>query len=428
MTFVAPAVSLRGAVAVPGDKSISHRAVLLGAICDGETVVRGFGRSADTESTVRAVRALGVQIEEEGADVLRITGVGLQGLRAPDGPIDCGNAGTLVRLLAGILAGQTWRQFELQGDESLSARPMGRIAEPLTRMGAGVETADGHLPLAIEGRPLRAIEYQLPVASAQVKSCVLLAGLFADDETTVVEPVPTRDHTERMLRAAGVQLRAGPGRISVTPPERLSLGEVDVPGDISSAAPLVLAATLLPGSDLIVSGVGVNPTRMGFLDVLERMGARISIFNRRTTGGEPVADLEVAHAELVATEIAPGEVPRLVDELPLFALAAAMAHGDSRVRGAEELRTKETDRIAAVVEGLRAAGAHITATRDGFSIRGVPTRPRGGRIGSAGDHRIAMLAAVCGLVSSDGVQIEGSEAVAISFPGFFDLIDSLGQR
>ncbi len=428
MTFVAPAVSLRGAVAVPGDKSISHRAVLLGAVCDGETVVRGFGWSADTESTVRAARALGVDIEAEGPDVLRIRGVGLRGLRAPDGPIDCGNAGTLVRLLAGILAGQTWQQFELHGDESLSARPMGRIAEPLAQMGAGVETADGHLPLAIEGRPLRAIDYELPVASAQVKSCVLLAGLYADGETTVVEPVPTRDHTERMLRAAGVQVRVSPGRVSVTPPERLALGEVIVPGDISSAAPLVLAATLLPGSELIVSGVGVNPTRTGFLDVLERMGARISIFNRRTLAGEPVADLEVTHAELVATEIAPEEVPRLVDELPLFALAASMAHGDSRVRGAQELRTKETDRIAAVTEGLRAAGAHITATRDGFRVRGVPTRPRGGRMGSAGDHRIAMLAAVCGLVSGDGVQIEGAEAVSISFPGFFDLIDSLAQR
>ncbi len=428
MTFVAPAISLRGAVAVPGDKSISHRAVLIGAICEGETVVRGFGRSEDTESTIRAVRALGARVEEEGTEVLRITGVGLRGLRAPDEPIDCGNAGTLVRLLTGILAGQTWQQFELRGDESLSARPMGRIAEPLTLMGAGVEGADGHLPLGVEGRPLRAIEYELPVASAQVKSCVLLAGLYADGETTVVEPVPSRDHTERMLRAAGVRLRVAPGRIAVTPPERLELGEVEVPGDISSAAPLVVAATLLPGSDLIVSGVGVNPTRTGFLDVLERMGARISIFNRRTAGGEPVADLEVAHAELVATEILPEEVPRLVDELPLFVLAASMAHGDSRVRGAQELRAKETDRIAAVAEGLRAIGAHVTATKDGFRIRGVPARPRGGRMGSAGDHRIAMLAAVCGLASRDGVQIEGPEVVAISFPGFFDLIDSLAQR
>jgi 3-phosphoshikimate 1-carboxyvinyltransferase len=261
-----------------------------------------------------------------------------------------------------------------------------------------------------------------------VKSCLLLAGLFAEGETTVVEPVPTRDHTERMLRAAGARLGVKPGRVSVQPADRLELGEVEVPGDISSAAPLILAATLLPGSELIVTGVGVNPTRTGFLDVLERMGARIAVFNRRTAAGEPVADLEITHAELVATEIEPEEVPRLVDELPLFALAASMAHGDSRVRGAGELRTKETDRIEAVVAGLRAAGAHVTGTRDGFRIRGVPARPRGGRMSAEGDHRIAMLAAVCGLASRDGVEIEGAETVAISFPGFFDLIDSLAQR
>jgi 3-phosphoshikimate 1-carboxyvinyltransferase len=428
VTFVAPAVSLRGAVAIPGDKSISHRAVLIGAICEGETVVRGFGRSEDTESTVRAVRALGVEVDEDGTDTLRVHGVGMRGLKAPAGPIDCGNAGTLVRLIAGILAGQTWQQFELRGDESLSSRPMGRIADPLTAMGAGVETADGHLPLGIDARPLRGIEYELPVASAQVKSCLLLAGLFADGETTVVEPVPTRDHTERMLRAAGARLRRRAARTTVQPAERLELGEVVVPGDISSAAPLVLAATLLPGSELIVTGVGVNPTRIGFLDVLERMGARIAIFNRRTAAGEPVADLEVTHAELVATEVEPEEVPRLVDELPLFALAASMAHGDSRVRGAAELRTKETDRIDAVARGLRALGAHVTGTSDGFRIRGVPTRPRGGRMSAAGDHRVAMLAAVSGLASRDGVEIEGAETVAISFPGFFDLIDSLAQR
>lgn len=428
MTLVAPAVSVRGAVAVPGDKSISHRAVLIGSICEGETTVRGFGRSEDTLSTVRAMRALGVEIEEDGADTLVIRGRGLRGLRAPDAPIDCGNAGTLVRLLAGILAGQQWQQFELVGDESLSARPMGRIAVPLAEMGAGVETADGRLPLGIEGRPLRAIDYELPVASAQVKSCVLVAGLYADGETVVREPVPTRDHTERMLRAAGARVRTSPGRIAVQPAERLALGEVVVPGDISSAAPLILAATLLPGSELIVTGVGVNPTRTGLIDVLERMGARIAVFNRRTVAGEPVADLEIAHAELVATEVEPEEVPRLVDELPLFVLAASMARGVSRVRGADELRAKETDRIAAVAAGLRAVGAHVTETRDGFRIRGVPARPRGGRMSSAGDHRIAMLAAVCGLASRDGVQIEGGESVAISFPGFFDLLDSLAQR
>ena len=428
MTFVAPATSLRGAVAVPGDKSISHRAVLLGAIGEGETVVRGFGRAADTESTVAAVRALGVDVCEEGPDVLRIGGVGLRGLKAPEGSIDCGNAGTLVRLIAGVLAGQAWQQFELIGDESLSSRPMARIADPLTAMGAGVETEDGRLPLGIEGRPLHGIDYELPVASAQVKSCVLLAGLYADGETRVHEPVPTRDHTERMLRAAGAHVRTGPGRVSVRAAERLTLGEIDVPGDISSAAPLVLAATLLQGSELIVTGVGVNPTRTGFLDVLERMGARISYFNRRTAGGEPVADLEVTHAELVATEIEPGEVPSMVDELPLFVLAASMAHGVSSVRGAGELRTKETDRIVAVAGGLRALGAHVTATPDGFRVRGVPSRLRGGRMSSAGDHRIAMLGAIAGLASREGVDVQDAEAVAVSFPGFFDLLNSLAQR
>jgi 3-phosphoshikimate 1-carboxyvinyltransferase len=295
-------------------------------------------------------------------------------------------------------------------------------------MGAGVETADGHLPLGIDGRPLHGMTYELPVASAQVKSCVLLAGLYADGETTVVEPVPTRDHTERMLRAAGARIRTSPGRVTIQPAERLELGEVTVPGDFSSAAPLILAATLLPGSELIVTGVGVNPTRTGFLDVLERMGARIAVFNRRTVAGEPVADLEITHAELVAAEIEPAEVPRLVDELPLFVLAASMARGTSRVRGAAELRAKESDRIEVVATGLRAAGAHVTAREDGFTIRGVPARPRGGRMDSAGDHRIAMLGAVTGLASRDGVEVLGADAVAISFPGFFDLLDSLGQR
>jgi 3-phosphoshikimate 1-carboxyvinyltransferase len=428
VTVVAPAVSLRGAVAVPGDKSISHRAVLIGSICEGETLVTGFGRSDDTESTVNAMRALGVRIDDEGSDRLRIHGVGLRGLEPPEAPIDCGNAGTLVRLLTGILAGQEWRQFELVGDESLSARPMRRIAEPLTQLGAGIETADGHLPLGIEGRPLRGISYELPVASAQVKSCVLLAGLYAEGETTVIEPVPTRDHTERMLRAAGARIRTAPGRVTIQRAERLELGEVTVPGDFSSAAPLILAATLLPGSELIVTGVGVNPTRTGFLDALERMGARIAVFNRRTVAGEPVADLEVTHAELVAAEIEPEEVPRLVDELPLFVLAASMAHGTSRVRGAAELRAKESDRIDVVATGLRAAGAHVTAREDGFTIRGVPARPRGGRMDSAGDHRIAMLGAVTGLASRDGVEVLGADSVAISFPGFFDLLDSLAQR
>jgi 3-phosphoshikimate 1-carboxyvinyltransferase len=425
---VAPAVSLRGALAVPGDKSISHRALLVGAVCEGEVRVQGFGRSLDTESTIGAVRALGVEVLEEEADLLRVGGVGLRGLQEPAGPIDCGNAGTLARLLPGLLAGQEGRRFELTGDESLRRRPMERVAEPLRRMGADVTTTDGRLPMTVQGGRLRAVDHEPDVASAQVKSCVLLAGLYAEGATVVRERIPTRDHTERMLRLAGAAVGERPGRVTVRAPDRLRLPDLQIPGDVSAAAPFVVAATLLPGSELIVRGVGVNPTRTGLLDVLERMGARIAVFNRRVESGEPVADLEVGHAELVATEIGPDEVPGLVDELPLFALAAAMARGTSRVRGAEELRQKETDRIETVTNALRSLGVRISDTYDGFGVRGVPSRPRGGGIQSAGDHRIAILGAVAGLVSREGVRIEGAEAAAVSFPGFFDLLDSLTQR
>jgi 3-phosphoshikimate 1-carboxyvinyltransferase len=425
---IAPAASVRGALRVPGDKSISHRALLVGAVCDGPTIVRGFGRSLDTESTIAAVRSLGVSVEEDGPDVLHVGGLGLSGLQEPDALIDCGNAGTLARLLPGLLAGQDGRRFELTGDDSLSSRPMHRIAAPLSEMGAHVETTDGRLPLRIEGRQLSGIEHEPEVASAQVKSCVLLAGLLADGSTTVVERVSTRDHTERMLRAAGARLTTKGSRISVERAERLDLSDVDVPGDFSAAAPFVVAATLLPGSELILQGVGVNPSRTGLLDALDRMGARISVFNRRTQSGEPVADLEVTHAELVATEIVPVEVPRLIDELPLFALAASMARGASRVRGAAELRAKESDRIDSVATALRAVGARVRPTAGGYSIRGVPARPRGGEIDAAGDHRVAIVGAIAGLVSQDGVRVRGADAAAVSFPGFYELLDSLASR
>jgi 3-phosphoshikimate 1-carboxyvinyltransferase len=419
---------VRGAAAVPGDKSISHRAVLVGAVCDNQVEVHGFGRSLDTEATLGAARAIGVEIAEPSPDALVIQGVGLRGLREPSTAIDCRNAGTLARLLPGLLAGQEGRRFRLTGDESLSARPMGRIAVPLRTMGALVETTEDGLPLTVEGAPLTGIEHEPDVASAQVKSCVLLAGLYARGETVVVEGVPTRDHTERMLRAAGASVVRRGHRISIRPPERLGIERIDIPGDVSSSAPFVLAATLLSGSELILRGIGVNPARTGFLDVLERMGARISIFNRRVVSGEPVADLEVVHAELVATEIGASEVPGLIDELPLFCLAAAVAHGTSTVRGAGELRRKESDRIATVAQGLRAIGLHVAATSDGFRIRGVPARPRGGTIDAAGDHRIAMLGTIAGLVSREGVHLRGGQCAAVSFPGFFDLVDSLAQR
>jgi len=425
---IEPATSLRGHIAVPGDKSISHRAVLLGAIADGETSVRGFGRSRDTEATIAAVRALGVQVHEDDVDALRIDGAGLRGLRAPGEPIDCGNSGTTMRLLAGILAGQHGR-FELTGDDSLRRRPMTRIAEPLVQMGARVETAEGTPPVAIQGGALHGIRYELPVASAQVKSCVLLAGLYAHGRTTVVEPLPTRNHTELMLQAAGVRVTRAQRRVSVGPAERLSLEEVVVPGDFSAAAPFVVAATLLPGSELTIHDVGLNPRRIGLLDVLARMGARVTVFHRHRSSGEPVGDVEVRSAELTATTVTAEEVPLMVDELPLFALAAACARGESRVEGARELRVKESDRIETVTTLLRALAVRATASDDGLGVRGVPSRPKGGgRADAQGDHRIAMLAAIAGLVSRDGVELKDPEAVAVSFPGFFELLDSVTQR
>ena len=424
---VEPAVSLHGDIAVPGDKSISHRALLIGSVADGESRFTGFGASADTLSTAGAMRALGAEVEIED-DEVRLGGVGLRGLRPPAEPIDCGNAGTLMRLLPGLLAGQEGR-FELVGDESLSRRPLGRIAEPLSRMGARVETEDGHAPLVVEGGSLQAIRYELPVASAQVKSAVLLAGLYAEGRTVVVEKHPSRDHTERMLEAAGVRLRRKAGEPAVWPAERLQPLSLAIPGDFSSAAPFIVAATLLPGSTIRIHGVGLNPTRTGLLDVLERMGARVAHFNRRVDGGEPVADLEIAHADLVATEVGADEVPKLVDELPLFALVAGMARGVSVVRGAEELRVKESDRIETVKNALRPLGIRIETAHDGFRVRGVPSRPKGGgTVDTSADHRIAMLAAVAGLVSREGVRIDGAESVAVSFPDFFPMLDSLAAR
>jgi 3-phosphoshikimate 1-carboxyvinyltransferase len=423
---VEPAAAVVGHVAVPGDKSISHRAVLLGAIGEGETRVRGFGRSGDTEATVAAVRALGVEVADVAHDELVVHGAGLRGLRP--GEVDCANSGTLMRLLAGVAAGQEG-EFTLTGDESLSTRPMERIAEPLRRMGAAVETTEGHAPLVVRGSAgLRGIDFEPEVASAQVKSAVLLAGLNADGATTVVERVPTRDHTELMLEAAGVTVRRRAASVTVEPAGALRLGEVVVPGDFSSAAPLLVAAALIPGSDVTIHDLGVNPRRTGLLDVLERMGARVSVFDRRRAGREPVASVQVQPGELVATEITAEQVPALVDELPLVALLASHARGETRVTGARELRVKESDRIEAVTDGLRALGARIRSREDGWTITGVPQRLRGGRIDARGDHRIAMLGAVTGLASMEGVAIEGADTAAISFPGFYELLESVTGR
>ena len=426
---IEPAASVQGAIAVPGNKGSSQRAVLLGALTDGESEIRGFGRASDTEAAISVVRQLEVEVEDDGGETVRVQGAGLRGLREPEEPLDCGNAGTVLRLASGVLAGQEGR-FVLTGDESLSRRPHERVAEPLREMGARVETTNGGAPVLIEGGRLTPIRYELPVASAQVKSAVLLAGLFADGgPTTVVERVPTRDHTERLLRELGVKVGRRGADVSVQPVDRLAPFTVEIAGDFSAAAPFILAATLLHGSELLVEGLNVNPLRTGFLDVLERMGANIAVFNRRTVGGEPVADLEVRPAELVAAVVRTREVPTLIDELPLFALAAGMARGESAVRGARELRAKETDRIETVTNALRALGVRIAASDDGFRVRGVPTRPKGGgAVEAGGDHRIAMLGAIGGLVSREGVSIEGAESVAVSFPGFFDLLDSVTQR
>jgi 3-phosphoshikimate 1-carboxyvinyltransferase len=425
---IEPAQRLAGALSVPGDKSISHRAVLVAAICHGQTTIRGFGRSSDTESTIAAVRALGVGVDDVDVDTVRVRGVGLRGLRAPAGPIECGNAGTLARLLSGILAGQTGKEFELVGDASLSARPMGRIAEPLGRMGAHVDTTAGTLPLVIRGRRLHGIAYELPVASAQVKSCILLAGLFAEGDTTVIEPAPTRDHTESLLALAGAAVDNSEGRVTVRSADRLHLGEVQVPGDFSSAAPFVVAAALLPGSEVLIRGVNLNPRRTGLLAILERMGARVEIRDSREVCGEPAGDLLVAHAQLVAVEVGADEVPATIDELPLFALAAAGATGTSVLSGASELRAKESDRIETVVTGLRGLGVEIEGTEDGFRALGRPGRIVGGAMESQGDHRIAMLAAVAGIVSSEGVVLADADATAVSFPGFFQALESLAAR
>jgi 3-phosphoshikimate 1-carboxyvinyltransferase len=424
--LVEPAASLQGGLVVSAVKGLCQRAVLLAAIADGESTIRGFGHMADTDVAISAVRGLGVRIDEPSPGSLHVHGVGLRGLQESEQPFDCMNAGTLLRLAAGVLAGQEGKRFTLVGDESLSRRPHERVAIPLRQMGAKIETTDGSAPVHVEGAALQPISYALPVASAQVKSAILLAGLYAESgPTTVIEPAVTRDHTERILTHLGVRVSRSANEISVWPVERIAPFDVRIAGDFSSAAPFLVAATLASGSELRIHDVNLNPTRTGFLDVLNRMGARITVYNRRNESGEPVADLEVRSAELTATEIRPEEVPNLVDELPLFALVATMARGESVVRGAEELRAKETDRIETTVDSLRALGAHITSREDGFVVRGVPTRLEGGRMHARGDHRIAMLGAVAGVLSRTGVRVEDPDCVAVSFPDFFELLDSV---
>jgi 3-phosphoshikimate 1-carboxyvinyltransferase len=418
-----PAGGLRGELTVPADKSISHRAALLGAMASEPVRIENYLHAADTTSTLEAVRALGALVEiREGEVVIR--GTGLREAREPDGPIDVGNAGTPLRLLPGWLAAQEGRSFTLDGDDSIRRRPVDRIAVPLRQMGAELEASSGRFPpLTVRGARLRAISCELPVSSAQVKSCVLLAALAADGATTVGEPERSRDHTERMLLRAGVNIHRNGRHVTVVNADELVLDRVRVPGDQSSVAFMVAAGVLVPHSRLLLRDVGVNWTRTGFLRILRRM--RGIVFgdledeSGELSADEPVSDLDVAYGALEGTVVEAEEVPLAIDELPLVALLGCFAEGETVVHGAQELRLKESDRIAGVVEGLRGLGAEIEATEDGFAVRGSGGL-RGGVIDAHGDHRMAMLGAVAGLASREGVEVVGIEAAAVSYPEFVE--------
>ncbi|MCH8505302.1 MAG: 3-phosphoshikimate 1-carboxyvinyltransferase [Ectothiorhodospiraceae bacterium] len=422
-----PGGELHGRFRVPGDKSISHRSVMLGSLADGTTAVSGFLEGADALATLNAFRAMGVQIDGPDAGRLRIRGVGLHGLQAPAGPMDMGNSGTSMRLLAGLLAGQAF-DSELTGDPSLSRRPMRRVTDPLALMGASVETTEqGTAPLRIRGgQPLRGIRYDMPMASAQVKSSLLLAGLYAEGETWVREPAVTRDHTERMLEGFGYPVLRQQGWVGVAGGHALRGGDIDVPADISSAAFFLVGASIASGSEVVLEHVGVNPTRTGVLDILSLMGADIELRNRKTVGGEPVADIRVHAARLRGIEIPARMVPRAIDEFPGLFIAAACAEGTTVLRGAEELRVKESDRIAVMAEGLQTLGVDARPTDDGMVIKGGPIG--GGTVHSHHDHRIAMSFAMAGLRASAPIEILDCDNVVTSFPGFARLARRSGLR
>ncbi len=416
-----PVRGLSGEVVVPADKSISHRAALLGAMSSEPVRIENYLEAADTRSTLEAVRALGALVEERDGHLV-IRGTGLREARETDEPIDVGNAGTLLRLLPGWLAAQEGRSFTLDGDESIRRRPVDRIAEPLRLMGAELQAREGRFaPLEVHGRRLNSISYELGVASAQIKSCVLLAGLAADGSTTVREPARSRDHTERMLLRAGVPIERKGLSVEVVNVDELQLERIRVPADPSSAAFLITAGVLVPGSRLLLRDIGVNWTRTGFLRILRRMeGIVLGDLEGEAEAicaDEPVSDLDVAHGALEGTVVEAEEVPLAIDELPLVALLGCFAEGETIVKGAQELRLKESDRISGVVEGLRGLGADIEATADGFAVRGTGGL-RGGTIDSLGDHRLAMVGAVAGLASKEGVEVIGMDAAAVSYPSF----------
>jgi 3-phosphoshikimate 1-carboxyvinyltransferase len=432
MKFVVqPGGALRGEARVPGDKSISHRAVMLGALAEGTTRVKGFLEGEDALATVAAFRAMGVEIQGPDNGEVVLHGVGLNGLKAPQRPLDVGNAGTGMRLLAGLLAGQTF-DSELTGDESLRGRPMGRVMTPLAQMGARIESEEGgRPPLRISGgSELKPINYELPMASAQVKSCVLLAGLYAGGTTSVTEPAPTRDHTERMLGGFGYAVTVEGKRVSLEGGGKLTACEIDVPADISSATFFLVGAAIAPGSDVLLTHVGINPTRIGVINILRLMGADLTLQNEREVGGEPVADIRVRYAPLKGIEIPLDQVPLAIDEFPALFIAAACAEGETVLTGAEELRVKESDRIAAMAEGLDTLGVKNTVLEDGIRIRGgaIGGTPAGQEIRTFHDHRIAMSFAIAGLVAQEPVVVLDCDHVATSFPGFDTLASGLGLK
>ncbi|HET7876258.1 MAG TPA: 3-phosphoshikimate 1-carboxyvinyltransferase [Methylomirabilota bacterium] len=424
---ITPVQRLGGSVDVPGDKSISHRAALLGALAEGRTEISGFLEGEDCLNTLKAIRSLGVGVERKGPGHYLVDGVGLLGLSEPDNVIDCGNSGTTARLLLGVLAGQPFTSV-LTGDDSLRRRPMGRVTEPLRLMGASFSGRDGarRLPMAVTGtRPLRAIAYSSPVASAQLKTALLLAGLWADGPVSVEEPAPSRDHTERMLGGFGARLGVEGRRVTITPGAPLRGHHVTVPGDISSAAFFLVAGLVVPEGEVTVRQVGVNPTRTGLLDALGAMGARVAgAAAARGEAGEPVADLTVRSSSLRGTAVGGGLIPRLIDEAPVLAVAACAAEGITRITDAAELRVKESDRIAAIAAQLGRMGAAVRELPDGLEIQGA-ARLRGATVSSGGDHRMALALAVAGLIADGPTVIEDTECIATSFPGFLDRLNAL---
>jgi 3-phosphoshikimate 1-carboxyvinyltransferase len=422
-----PGGTMCGEARVPGDKSISHRAIMLGALAEGVTRVSGFLEGEDALATLTAFRDLGVEIERPGESEVLVHGVGLRGLKAPRGPLDLGNAGTGMRLMCGLLAGQAF-DSELTGDASLCSRPMGRVIDPLQLMGAKIASEEGgRPPLRISGgRQLHGIHYDLPMASAQVKSCVLLAGLYSQGVTSVTEPAPTRDHTERMLQGFGYEIGSDNGVISLAGGGKLHAADIEVPADISSATFFLVAASIAPGSDLLLTHVGINPTRIGVLNILKLMGADITLKNRREVGGEPVADLHVRYAPLRGIEIPEEQVPLAIDEFPALFIAAACAQGRTVLRGAKELRVKESDRIAAMAEGLTTLGIDNEILEDGIVIEGGTLGS--GVIRTFHDHRIAMSFAVAALRAQGEIRVLDCDHVATSFPGFDALARGLGLQ